>query len=182
MKSRKTLISLCLVVVILAFGAFALRYRRYACAAAWHCFHSANIRFGVHGIEISRLWWAGKADNAGRFSIQRACKSTAFIDPEIEVAPVGSGEVAENDAEQSRRLQAAVSLMNRDPEAGWTHSSLVINAKGLVWYCTRDQMSVLDRQFSTTLKCNAPRIPYSLYYQGPPEQEEEAKLIFASFQ
>ena len=182
MKSRKTLISLCLVVVVLALGVFALRYRRYAHAAAWHCFHSAHVKFGVHEIQIPKLWWVEKSDNAGRLSILRACKSTSFIDPEIEVAPVSPGEVAENDSEQSRLVQAVVSRMNRDPQTGWTHSSLVLNAKGFVWYCTKDQQTILRRNFSTTLKCNAPRIPYSLYYQGPPEQEDEAKRIFASFQ
>lgn len=182
MKFRKTVISLCLVVVILAFGVSALRYRRYAYAATWHCFHPADMKFGVHEIQIPKLWWVGKTDNAGRLSILRACKSTAFIDPEIEVAPAGPGEVAENDAEQSRLVQAVVSRMNRDPQTGWTHSSLVLSTKSFVWYCIKDQQTVLGRNFSTDLLCYAPRIPYSLYYQGPPEQEGEAKLIFTSFQ
>ncbi len=181
MKSRKTLISLCLVVVILALGAFALRYRRYAHAAAWHCFHSANVRFGVHEIQIPKLWWVGNTDNAGRLSILRACKSTAFIDPEIEVAPAGPGEVAENDAEQSRLEQAVVSDRNRDPQPGWTYSSISLKARGSVWYCIKGQQTILGRSFATDLLCYAPRIPYSLHYQGPPEQEGEAKLIFASF-
>jgi hypothetical protein len=182
MKFRKTVISLCLVVVILALGVFALRYRRYAHAAAWHCFHSANVRFGVHEIQIPKLWWVGNTDNAGRISILRACKSTAFIEPEIEVAPVSPGEVAENDAEQSRLEQAVVSRINRDPQPGWTYSSMSFKARGSVWFCVKDQQTVLGRNFSTDLTCYASRIPYSLHYQGPPEQEEEAKLIFASFQ
>jgi hypothetical protein len=182
MKSRKTLISLCLVVVILALGVFDLRYRRYAHAAAWHCFHSANVRFGVHEVQIPKLWWVGNTDNAGRFSILRAYKSTAFIDPEIELAPVGPGEVAKNDAEQSRLEQAVVSDRNRDSQPGWTYSSISLKAKGSVWYCIKGQQTILGRSFATDLLCYAPRIPYSLHYQGPPDQEGEAKLIFASFQ
>jgi hypothetical protein len=181
-KSRKTLISLCLVVVILVLGAFALRYRQYAHAAAWHCLHPATIKFGAHEIEIPRLWWAGKTDNAGRISILRACKSSVLIDPEIEVAPVSPGEVAENDSEQSRLVQAVVSDRNRNAQAGWAYSSMNLKTKSFVWYCTKDQQTILGHNFSTTLKCNAPRIPYSLHYQGPPEQESEAELIFASFQ
>jgi hypothetical protein len=140
------------------------------------------MRFGVHGIEIPRLWWAKSTDNAGRISIQRACKSTVFIDPEIEVAPVGPGEVAENDVEQSRLEQAVVSDRNRDSQPGWTYSSISLKARGAAWYCIKGQQTVLGRSFATDLLCYAPHIPYSLHYQGPPEQEEEAKLIFASFQ
>jgi hypothetical protein len=182
MKSRKTLISLCMVVVILALGVFALRYRRYAHAAVWHCFHSDNVRFGVHEIQIPKQWWVEKTDNACRISIQRACKSTASINSEIEVAPAGPGEVAENDAEQSRLEQAVVSRINRDPQPGWAYSSVSLKARSSVWFCIKDQQTVLGRSFATDLLCYAPRIPYSLHYQGPPEQEGEAKLIFASFQ
>lgn len=140
------------------------------------------MRFGVHEIQIPKLWWVGKTDNAGRISILRACKSTAFIEPEIEVAPVSPGEIAANDAEQSRLEQAVVSDRNRDSQSGWTYSSMSLKARDSVWFCIRDQQTILGRNFSTGLTCYASRIPYSLHYQGPPEQEREAKLIFASFQ
>jgi hypothetical protein len=171
-----------LIIVISIFVLFASQYREYAFAQVWHYRHGDSVKFGMNEIEIPRLWWVTKNDNAGRISIQRACKSTAYIDSEIEVAPVGPGEVAENDDEQSRLEHAVVLRNNRDSQTGWTYSSISLKARGSVWYCTKDQQTVLGRSFATDLLCHAPRIPYSLHYQGPPDQEGEAKLIFASSQ
>ncbi len=182
MKLRKTLVSLCMVVVILTLGVFAFRYRQYAQAAAWHCSHSANLNFGAHGINIPRLWWVAKTDNAGRVSIRRASKSSASIEPEIEIAPVIPGDLPEDDSGLSRLEEAIVSERKRDSTAGWTYSSVSLKAQASVWHCIEDQQTILGSDFSTGLICNAPRIPYSLTYDGPPELEGEAELIFASFQ
>jgi len=181
MRFRKAAILLSTVVVILALGFYALRYRRYAYAAAWHCFHSNNVKVGEHQFTIPTVWWVEKK-NAGRISVVRACKSTALVYPEIEVDPVSEEAVVATDDEQSRRLQEVVSTLNLHSQPGFTASFGVVKSKVFVWSCVRMEETILGRNFSTQLICHASRIPYSLDYQGPPEREAEAKSIFASFQ
>lgn len=182
MKFHRILVRAFMVVAILALGIVALQYRGYVFAMAWHRFHSADVKFGMHEIDLPKLWWAGKTDTTGRLSILRACKSSAFPEPEIEITPASQGEVAESDSQQSLQEQAVVSERNRDPEFGWSYSTISLKSQHSVWHCIKGQQAVLGRPFSTGLTCYASQIPYSLDYQGPPEQEREAELIFASFQ
>ena len=178
--TRKLLITL-LLIAVLTCGGFAVQYRRYAYAILWHCVHKSSIRFGMQRIEVPKLWWVAKTDNYGRISIVRAY-SAPLNEPEIEVGPTSPGVMAKSDAEQLRLANAVVSGMNLDPQAGWTHSVVILGAKSSMWYCIRDTMAILGRNVFTSLECNSPQVPYSLHYQGPPEQEKEAKSIFATFQ
>lgn len=176
MLFRVGLIALASITVL-----FAVRYRRFAYAMTWHCFNKASIRFGGHEVEISKLWWAAKIDRWGRISIFRAYKGSFLSEAKIEVSPASPGVVTEDDVEQSRVAHAFVSSMSRDPAPGWTYSVAILRAKSSTWYCIRNDEAIWEHHVFTILTCNAPRIPYSLYYQGPPEQEKEAESIFASF-
>ena len=158
---------------------FAFRYRGFAYAITWHCFHQAVVRFGGHEVDIPRLWWVANTDRWGRTSIVRDYGGPS--EAEIEVSPAGPEVVAADDVEQSRMAQALASLMGRDPGPGWAISVVTLRAKNSTWYCEGEDATALGRHVFSTLTCNAPRIPYSLKYHGPPEKEKEAESIFASF-
>ncbi len=182
--TRRTLISVCLIVVFLILVFYAARYRKYAYAQVWHFRHGDTVKFGAYSLELPKRWWVLKNEFAGwtSISIPRACKSTDIYEPEITVMPTTGGEVTENDVEQSRQTSSMVSRMNVNPVLGWTHSVTNIQARSSTWYCIRDTMTIFGQHVSTTLTCNAARIPYELYYTGPPEQEQEAISIFENFQ
>jgi hypothetical protein len=180
--SRRFLSLFAMIALISSIGIFAAQYRRYGYAILWHCVHRSTIGFGEHKIQIPELWWATKADNYGKISISRAYRSAIISEPQIEVGPSTPGELTDSDGEQSRIADAVVSDMNRNPKLGWTHSVMVLRANESTWYCTRADQTILGKDVFTTLQCNAPRIPYSFYYGGPPEQEKEAESIFITFQ
>jgi hypothetical protein len=180
--TRRSLSVLALIVLISAAGIYALQYRRYGYATAWHCRHGASIRFGGHEIQIPGLWWAAKTDNAGRISILRASKSSVFYEPRIVVSSATPGQVAENDDEQLRLASRVVAIKSRDPQSGWSHSVASIRATSSTWSCIRDDEAVLGSHVLTILTCNTPRVRCTLHYHGPPEQEQEAEGIFATFQ
>jgi len=170
------------VICLVSLGAFfAVQYRQYAYAMIWHHSHSAKIKFGEHEIEIPRLWWAGKFDNYGQISILRASRSSVFFEPKIEVSPATVGQVADSDEEQLHLASKVVASENSNAQAGWTFSVTRLQAKSSTWYCIRDAQAIFGSHVFTNLTCNAPRIRYTLNYQGPPKQEKEAESIFATF-
>ncbi|HEY2469880.1 MAG TPA: hypothetical protein VGI45_18830 [Terracidiphilus sp.] len=180
--TRKSLSVIASIVLISAIAVFAAQYRQYAYAMAWHYRHHASFRLGEHEIEIPNKWWAGaKADGVGRISIFRASKSSVFFEPKIEVGPASPGEMAQGDDEQSSLANKVVAAARPDPQSGWTFSVTTLRSRNSTWYCLRDADVILGKEVLTNLTCNASRVPYTLNYQGPPEQEKEAELIFATF-
>ena len=172
---------LAVIVAIAAvlIGAFSLvRYRRYAYAKTWHLFHRANFRFGGHEIQITEPWWVTDVDRSGQILIHRAFRSEVLTEPEIVVGPASPGTVAEDDGEQSRIANSAVSTLGNAPQPGWNHKVLAIQAQEATFFCIETDQTILDIQVSTSLTCNAARFPYSLSYQGPPEWKNEAESIF----
>lgn len=180
--TRRVLTVVVLTLLLLAIALFSAQYRQYAYAKVWHCLHGSSITFGVYKIGVPGLWWAEGKDNAGRIEVVRAFKTTAFSEPKIEVSPATPGQVADNEIEQLRLVTAVVSLRSRDPLPGWTHSLMTLQAKNSRWYCMKDEQTILGYRIFTSLTCNSPRIPYTLYYNGPAEQEKEAKSIFRTLQ
>jgi hypothetical protein len=182
LDTRRVLMASGLIIFTLPFAFHVARYRQYVYAGEWHCFHTASIRFGMHRIEIPPLWWPTQSDKAGRFSISRACKTTDFVEPVIRIEPSRLGEATENDADLSSLVDNVVSRRSGDPSSGWTHSVVTVRANASTWYCVRGDQVVLGHHMFTSLNCNAAKVPYSLAYQGPPAQENEAESIFATFQ
>ena len=179
--TRKTL-SAVVIIVMLIVVYKATQYRSYVYARVWHYNHGDRVSIGEHEIELPGLWWAEKINNAGWISIMRASKSTAFVESKILVSTAISGVAAENDDEQLRLVSKVVSGINHGPQPGWTYSVMTLQAKNSIWYCIRSTEVVLGQHISTGLNCNSSRIPYSLMFGGPPEQENEAKQIIATFQ
>ena len=180
--TRRSISRLALIAAISAAGFFAAQYRQYAYAMAWHYRHDASFTLGEHEIEVPKKWWAGaKADGVGRISIFRASKSSAFFQPKIEVGPASPGQMTESDDEQLRLANRVVAAERGDAQSGWTFSVTTLRSRNSTWYCIRDAEVVLGKHVYTSLTCNASRLPYTLIYQGPPEQEKEAESIFASF-
>lgn len=180
--TRRSLSVIASLVLVAAIAVFAAQYRRYAYAAVWHHRHNSSIRFGEHEIQITRLWWPVKPDNYGRISILRASKSSVLLEPEIEVVPAIPGQVAESDDQQSSLANKVVAAGRPDPQSGWTFSVTTLQSKDSTWYCLRDAVLILGKEAFTMLTCNASRVPFTLNYKGPPEQEREAESIFATFQ
>ena len=188
--TRRTLISFCLIVVFLILVFYAARYRKYAYAQVWHFRHGDTVKFGAYSLELPKQWWVLKNEFAGwtTISIPRACKSTEAYEPEIKVEATMGGETTDNDDEQYRQISSMVSSINHGPHSELDHlvtqTQTVTNfrSKNSTWYCMRETMIVFSQHTDTTLSCNAARIPYELYYTGPPEQEQEAISIFETFQ
>lgn len=180
--NRRLLTTLISLVLSIAGTIFVLQYRNYMHAAVWHSLHSGNVTFQNYAIKIPRQWWAKEADRTGRISILRASKSATFFEPRIEVIPASLGQVAETEDGQSRKVNAAVSLKNRDPQRGWTYSATNLRATDSTWYCMEDTLTISANRAFTFLTCNAPQVQWTLNYAGPREHEGEAESVFKTFQ
>jgi hypothetical protein len=187
-KRQRNVISGAVVLAILI-SFLWIGYRRYAIALIWHCVHGNQAEVGGHKIILPLLWWKESAhaydtsDMRDRDEwLARACPSSLFSNPEINVSPAVLGEVADSEKEELKLTQRVISDLNQNPTKGWSYSLVVLSTSRFSFYCMREQAAMGGLEMFNGLRCHAASLKYSINYTGPPERENEVREILLSLQ
>jgi hypothetical protein len=187
-KSRKYLVA-GMIATALMICLLSIRYRRYAYAVAWHCVHGNHAEIGGRQVSVPVLWWKERAHGHATSDFQdnnewleRACPSSTFPRPEIEISPVIPGAVADTDREEYDLTRRVVSSLNEHSAKGCSHSLIVLPAAKFSLYCVRSNAALNEFYMLDQLSCNSTKLQYSFGYSGPSGREKEAEAIFLSLQ
>jgi hypothetical protein len=188
-KRQRNVVSGAMVLAILI-GFLYMGYRRYAFALIWHCVHGNQAEVGGHKVILPLLWWKESAHAHDTYDMRdrdewlaRACPSSLFSNPEINVSPVMPGEeVAGTEEEELKLTQRVISSLNQNPTKGWSYSLVVLSTARFSFYCMREQAALGGSDLFNGLRCHATSLKYSFNYTGPPERENEVQEIFLSLQ
>ena len=187
MARRGKLLTVVIALLVLAVAVLAIRYRRYACAVAWHCQHGNYATFPGHRIRLPLSWWEEKDTvRWEQYFLKGACTGAVCLESEIDVkrvVPAREALIPDSDRAEMEERQQVVAFTNAHAH----HSSMAALSASLVklrtpsytLFCEKMGLRIGTRVANPSLDCGAARFRYTIMTSSfglSSEQEIESIL------